>query len=95
LLAAVVLTEACRDLTRIGIRTAEACVVHADFPASLDDLKPMFPDGVPLDPFTDAPFVYEKTATDVRIASVGRLPEDKPLDDATLRKRCLVWELKR
>jgi hypothetical protein len=82
-------------LARVALAVAEHRATRADFPASLDDLKPLFPDGVPLDPCTDAPFVYEKTVTGVRIASPGRLPEDPPLDDATLRERCLVWELKR
>jgi hypothetical protein len=87
--------ETATRLARVALALAALRQTSADFPASLDELKPLFPDGVPLDPFTDAPFVYEKTATGVRIASVGRLPEDKPLDDATLRDRCLVWELKR
>ena len=88
-------TDGATRLARIALAAAEHRATHGDFPASLDELKPMFPDGVPLDPYTDAPFVYEKTAAGVRIASAGRLPEDAPLDDATLRERCLVWELKR
>jgi hypothetical protein len=76
-------------------RVALAVAAHRDFPPSLDELRPMFPDGVPLDPFTDAPFIYEKTATGARVASLGRLSEDEPLADPTLRERCLVWELKR
>jgi hypothetical protein len=87
--------EAASRLARVALVVAEHRVKHGDFPASLDEMKAAFAGGVPLDPFTDAPFVFEKTATGVRIASVGRLPEDKPLDDATLRERCLVWELKR
>jgi hypothetical protein len=84
----------CR-LARVALAAAEHRATHGDFPASLDDLKPMFPDGVSLDPFTDAPFVYAKTATGVRIASAGRLADDAPLDGTTLRERCLVWDLKR
>jgi hypothetical protein len=84
----------CR-LARIALAVAEHCAKHGDFPASLDELKALFPDGVPLDPYTDAAFVYEKTAAGVRIASAGRLAEDEPLADATLRERCIVWELKR
>jgi hypothetical protein len=55
----------------------------------------MFADGVPLDPFTDAPFVYERTPAGLRIASFGRLADEDALDEETLRERCLVWDLKR
>lgn len=88
-------TEAVQGLARVALAAAEHRATHGDFPASLDDLQPMFPDGVPTDVYTDAPFVYERTAPGARIASVGRLPEETPLDPATLRERCLVWELKR
>jgi hypothetical protein len=82
-------------LARVALAAAEFHATHGDFPASLDELKPMFADGVPLDPFTDAPFVYEKTETGVRIASAGRLADEAAINEATLRERCLVWELKR
>ncbi len=88
-------TDAACRLARIALAASVFHTKHGDFPALLDELRPTFPDGVPLDPFTDAPFVYEKTATGVRIASAGRLSSDEPLDDAALRERCLVWELKR
>jgi hypothetical protein len=87
--------DAATSLARIALAVAEHRAKHGDFPASLDEVKPMFPDGVPLDPYNDAPFVYERTSAGARIASAGRLPEDKPLDAAKLRERCLVWELKR
>jgi hypothetical protein len=88
-------TDAAARLARIALAAAEHRATHGDFPGSLDELKPMFADGVPLDPYTDAPFVYERTETGVRIASAGRLAEEEPLDEETLRERCLVWELKR
>jgi len=88
-------TDATRRLARVALAAAEHRATHGDFPASLDELKPMFADGVPLDPYTDAPFVYERSAAGARVASLGRLSEDGPLADATLRERCLVWELKR
>jgi len=93
--AALGRTDAAMRLARIALAAAEFRATHGDFPASLDELKPMFPDGVPLDPFTDVPFVYEKTGTGVRIASAGRLADEATIDEATLRDRCLVWELKR
>lgn len=87
--------DAATRLARVALAVAEHRATHGDFPASLDELKPMFADGVPLDPFTDAQFAYERTAAGVRIASMGRLADEPALDDATLRERCLVWELKR
>ncbi len=87
--------DAATRLARIALAAAEHRVTHGDFPATLDELKSMFPDGIPLDPYTDAPFVYETTPTGVRIASVGRLADEAALDEPTLRERCLVWELKR
>ncbi|MEM8883162.1 MAG: hypothetical protein AAGD14_03750 [Planctomycetota bacterium] len=48
---------------------------HSEFPASLDELAPLFPDGIPLDPFTDQPFVYERG---VKITG-GEPPREFPL----------------
>ena len=95
LVRAITQTDAATRLARIALAAAEHRAKHGDFPASLDELKPMFPDGLPLDPYTDAPFAYARTATGARIASLGRLAEETPLDDATLRERVLVWELTR
>jgi hypothetical protein len=88
-------TDAACRLARIALAASEHRAKHGDFPASLDELKDAFPDGVPTDPFTDAPFVYEKTATGVRIASVGRLVEHPLPAGETLPDGDLVWELKR
>jgi len=88
-------TDAACRLARIALAASEHRVKHGDFPASLDGLNPTFPDGVPLDPFTDAPFAYEKTATGVRIASAGRLVEHPLPAGETLPDGDLVWELRR
>jgi len=87
--------DAEQRIARVALAVAEHRATHGNFPASLDELKWAFPDGVPFDPFTDAPFVYEKTPTGVRIASAGRVADGPPIDEATRRERCLVWELKR
>ena len=87
--------DAAQGLARIALAVAEFSTTRGDFPASLDDLRPMFADGVPIDPFTDAPFVYQRTSTGVRIASLGRLATDPAEEDTELRERGLVWELKR
>jgi hypothetical protein len=88
--------DAAQRLARVALALTEHRAKHGDFPASLDELKPAFPaGGVPPDPYTDAPFVYEKTATGVRIASEWRLADDPDLDADERRDRALVWELKR
>jgi len=88
-------TDAVARLARVGMAVAEFRAQHGDFPSSLDELKPAFADGVPLDPFTDAPFVYEKTPTGVRVASAARGQDDPPIEGTTPRMMGLVWELKR
>jgi hypothetical protein len=85
---------ACR-LCRVALAVAEHRAKHGDFPATLDELKWAFPDEIPPDPYTDAPFVYERTAAGVRISSAGHLAGESPPDAADLRERLLVWELKR
>ena len=84
---------ACR-LARIALAAGEYRSTHDDFPASLDDLKPMFVDGVPLNPMTDAPLVYERTETGARLATEARSHDDADHEEL-IRERCLVWELKR
>jgi hypothetical protein len=87
--------DAQRRLARVALAVAEHRAKRGEFPASLDELKPVFADGVPLDPFTDAPFVYEKTSTGVRVASAGRGKDDPPIEGTSPRMMGLVWELKR
>jgi hypothetical protein len=92
--ASLAKTDAACRLARIALAAAEFRSKHGAFSASLDELKDAFPDGVPLDPFTDAQFAYEKTATGARIASTGRVSAHLRPDD-TLPEGELVWELKR
>lgn len=87
--------DAATRLARIALAAAEFRTVHGDFPGSLAEVAPSFPDGAPVDPFTGRPFAYTVTATAVRIASAGCLQGEKALDEETLREQCLVWELKR
>jgi hypothetical protein len=83
--------EAALRLARVALAAAEFRATRGDYANSLDDLAPMFADGVPLDPYTDARFSYDRSATEVRIASAGRSARDDP----TLREECLVWELRK
>jgi hypothetical protein len=88
--------EAASRLARIALAAVAYRNEHGDFPASLDDLRPAFADGVPLDPFTDASFLYARTDTGVRLASRGTLADaTEPPDEDTLRERCLLWNLPR
>jgi hypothetical protein len=87
--------DAQQALARIALAAAEYRAKHGNFPASLDELAPMFADGVPLDPFSDAPFAYERTASGIRIASAGLLADEPAVDEEELRKDCLLWELGR
>jgi hypothetical protein len=87
-------TETNCRLARVALAASEHRAKHGEFPASLDELKDAFGGDVPLDPFTDAPFVYEKTTTGVVISSRGRLAGGPSLDES-LEAKGFVWRLAR
>jgi len=87
-------TDACCRLARIALAAAEFRAKTGDFPASLDELKTSLGGDAPLDPYTDAPFVYEKRDAGVVLSSRGRLPDDPPTDES-LDAKGLVWRLRR
>ena len=91
----LVQSEAKRRLARVALAAAERRETTGAWPASLDELRDAFPDGVPLDPYTDAPFVYDASGAKVRLASAGALPGAATPDDATLREQLLLWEVPR
>src|SRR5207247_290315 len=82
-------------LARVALALGEFRATHGDFPSSLDDLRSAFPDGLPLDPFTDAPFVYERVPDGVRVASRGRLASEPAMIFDEAAADVLGWELKR
>jgi hypothetical protein len=86
--------DATTRLARVCLALAEREARTGAFPATLDELATAFPDGVPLDPFTDAPFVYERTDPGVRVASLGRLTEDPAPQEDERHEQGLLWELK-
>ena len=45
-------------------------------PASLTDVEPMLPEGLPLDPFTGNPYVYRLTGDSFLLYSLGRNRRD-------------------
>lgn len=91
----IVRCDAATRLARVALAVAEHRAVHGEFPRTLEELAPVFADGVPVDPYTDRPFVYSTTDANVGISSLGRLPDAKELSPETLRERCLVWTLRR
>jgi len=75
-LRAVARTEAQFSLTKTAAALA-AC--HADrgpdappYPERLDDLVPKYLAAVPVDPFSDKPFIYERRGDEYLLASVGQ-----------------------
>jgi hypothetical protein len=91
----VIRIPAAASLARVGLAVAERRAKTGAFPASLDELKDAVDGGVPLDPYTRAPFRYETTADGVRIASAEPVLGDPAIAERELRMRGLVWELKR
>jgi hypothetical protein len=87
-------TDACCRLARIALAMAEFRAQHHDLPAALDDLQPQLGGAVPLDPYSDEPFVFEQTAAGVRVSCV-RQRAGKVRDQLTLSGRLLTWELRR
>jgi hypothetical protein len=88
-------TEARVRLARIALAVASLRARTGALPKSLDDLAADFPQGVPDDPFTDAPFVFVSTDAGIRIASAGRIAGGNPIDDKDLVRDALLWEWKR
>lgn len=86
--------DAVVQLARVALAAKERRETTGTWPASLADLATDLPDGVPTDPFTDAPFEYAVTAESVRIASRGCWPDEKPRAESTLRENGLAWVMR-
>ncbi len=90
--------DAVNRLARIALALAEHRRTHGSWPGSLDALAPLFADGVvPIDPWSDRPFVYQRLDDRVRVSSPG--PAADPVwgetyDESQLREYGLVWELR-
>jgi hypothetical protein len=78
--SAAALTAATRGDAQLALtKTAAALAAwHADrgpdsppYPERLDDLVPRYLAAVPVDPFTDKPFIYERRGDGYLVASVG------------------------
>jgi len=78
-------------LTRVflGLRCYQ--LENGRLPATLDELMPKYLAEVPVDPFTERPFVYEPDAAPPRLRSVG--PDQKPDAPDAREKDDIVLEL--
>lgn len=80
-------------LARIALAVRERRDTTGAWPASLDEVRDMFPGGeIPLDPYTDRPFEYGLTGDRVRLASAGRFDGDDAPTPESLVEEGLVWE---
>jgi hypothetical protein len=85
----------CR-LARVALALAEHRRKYGDFPERLDELSSAFPDGVPLDPFTDAPFNYVLDERSVWISTRGLFADEIRNDDGNGPVvGLMLWMLKR
>ena len=64
---------------------------HGRYPAALSELAPLFPDGVPFEPYTGEPFPYESTGTTAALRSgQEQIAEVSHMEDA---RNAIPWEL--
>ena len=87
--------DATMRLARIALAVTEQRETSGRWPASLDEVRDMFPGGVPLDPFTEAPFEYEVRADGARIASAGHFPDEPKRLESEIVEDGLVWNVLR
>ena len=86
--------DAARALARVALAAAEFREREGRWPESLDALAPMFPEGVPVDPFDRRPFDYALTDGKARISARGRFEDAGPeRSEKERRELALVWSL--
>lgn len=71
--------DASAALARLALAACEHRRIHGDWPAAPDALQPLFPDGVPVDPFTGVPLVMERDGDDLVLRAIpwdGVVAED-------------------
>ena len=84
--------DAMEELARVALAACEHRAVHGAWPESAAALAPLFPDGVPLDPYTDEPFPM--TLDGETLVIRARPPEGAaPKKGETLRDAGLEWRL--
>jgi hypothetical protein len=91
LIPAAARMESAQNLARVALAVAELHATTGAWPASLDDVAPMFPDGVPRDPLTGEAFVYVRTKSGATIAA----PPGEALAVSPIYSGHLSWEFGR
>jgi hypothetical protein len=90
--------EAARALARVALAAAEFREREGRWPAALDELAPMLPEGVPTDPCDGGPFDFAVADGKARLSARGHFPEEPPKGDdreePARRAFALVWELR-
>jgi hypothetical protein len=78
-------------MTRLMLVLRAYEVENGEMPDTLDTLAPDFVDEVPVDPFTEEPFIYEPDGDPPRLLSVG--PDQKPDGEGKEKPDDIVVEL--
>jgi hypothetical protein len=76
-------------LARLALAAYEHRRLHGSWPREAPDLAPLFPDGVPLDPFTGGPFLVEHDGD----ALVLRAQPWGGIDEESEQDLLYVWRL--
>jgi len=63
------LTDCHMALARVALASCVYREDHGEWPREMSALAPLFPEGVPLDPYTDAPFVMELAGDELVISA--------------------------
>jgi hypothetical protein len=92
---AAIAREARTRLMRIGLAVAAFREDHGELPASLDDLRDAFAEGIPLDPYSDAPFLWRRTESSLRIWANYQRPPAAPPTFEEAADYVLGWEFPR
>jgi hypothetical protein len=77
------------------VRLILALLVHHErtdeWPRGLDELAPLFPEGVPTDPATGSSFCYERTPIGFHLSAAGTPPTGAPEDVSPLWRGEIAW----
>ena len=87
--------DATMRLARVALAVTERRETSGRWPATLDEIGDMFPDGVPLDPYTEAAFEYEAHESGARIASAGHFPGEPQRLESDIMEDGLSWNVLR
>jgi len=89
--AGLLRTDAAARVARVALAAYEHRRLHGDWPAAAADLAPLFADGVPLDPYTEAALVLERDGDHLIVRAQPWRSLVSNDDDA--REAGLIWRL--